>query len=104
MTSVRNRALPRIASGVKVIERSLSRLIVEVKKTEQELRQEVEGLERESSPGYIATQQVPSPGKKKTKSVFQLKSEKLEKSKALRLAVQVRDRMGKLTYRASRGA
>ena len=91
-------------SGVQVIERSLSRLIVEVKKTEQELRLEVEGLERETSPGYIATQQQASPpGKKKSKSVFQLKSEKLEKSKALRLAVQVRDGRDESTHGASRG-
>jgi len=78
---------------VEGVERSLSRLIGEVKKTELELRKDVEDLERESSPSYIATHQASSASvKKSSRSAFQMKSDKLEKSKALRLATQVSNR------------
>ena len=56
----------------------------------------MEELERESSPGYAAAQQAAAaaaglrvPSKGSSKSIVKIKSDKLEKSKALRVAVQV---------------
>ena len=85
--------MPSISAGVQGVERSISRLIADVKKSEAQLRKDVEDLERESNPSYVAAQQ--SSGIKSTKSIVKIKSEKLEKSKALRLAVQVRGGSGR---------
>lgn len=72
------------------MERSVARLIADVKQTEATLRREVEELERQCSPSHINAPQAASGGTKTTKSIVKLKAERLEKSKALRLAVQVR--------------
>lgn len=66
------------------MERSLTRLIADVRKTEQTLRREVDDLERETSPSHVV-QNVTS-GTRGGKSLVKLKSEKLEKTRALRLA------------------
>lgn len=80
--------MPNILAGVQSIERSLSRLIADVKKSEQNLHREVDDLERETSPSHVI-QATTTGTKGNSKSIVRLKSDKLEKTKALRLAQQV---------------
>ncbi|GAX74205.1 hypothetical protein CEUSTIGMA_g1654.t1 [Chlamydomonas eustigma] len=87
----KNRALPSIASSVQGIERSVLRLIGDVRKAEANLRRDVDDLERESNPMLVAAANsagAKALGKSSNKSLVRIKQEKLEKIKALRMAVQ----------------
>ncbi len=45
--------LPSIVAGIASIERGLTRLMADVKKTEAQLSKEVDDLERETSPSHV---------------------------------------------------
>lgn len=75
----RNRGHAQLVSLIHNVERSLLRLAGEVRKNEAWLRREVEELERETAPGAVL-----KPGR----TAMKVKTEKLEKQKALRQAQQ----------------
>eukprot|EP00201_Polytomella_parva_P019465 CAMPEP_0175041300 /NCGR_PEP_ID=MMETSP0052_2-20121109/1829_1 /TAXON_ID=51329 ORGANISM="Polytomella parva, Strain SAG 63-3" /NCGR_SAMPLE_ID=MMETSP0052_2 /ASSEMBLY_ACC=CAM_ASM_000194 /LENGTH=471 /DNA_ID=CAMNT_0016303781 /DNA_START=98 /DNA_END=1509 /DNA_ORIENTATION=- len=73
----KNKALTSLTNLLGSVESSLNRLVVDVRKNESWLRREVDELDREMSP---------SAALKPNRSILKVKTERLEKGKALRQA------------------
>ncbi|GLC41774.1 hypothetical protein PLESTM_001238200 [Pleodorina starrii] len=81
----KNKATYQLGNLLVAVERSLQRLIGDVRKNAEWLTKEVAELERETNPVLAAAHPT---GNKPGRSILKAKTEKLEKSKALRQAQQ----------------